>query len=642
MGKGFMGKILWVNLTSGEIIDEIIPESTYEKYLAGLGLGVHICYEKIPAFADPLGPDNILGILPGLLTGTGSVFSGRWMVVGKSPLTGGWGDANCGGTFAPAIKRCGYDGIFFTGISEKPVYLYIKDRRAELKDALSYWGKDTVEAEELLIKEHGKNARVAVIGPAGERLSLIAGVCNDRGRIAARSGLGAVMGSKRLKAVVLDGKERIEVANKPHMKQLTEKSLKFINFNIPLPGGWMLPLAGALLRILPTQMMQDGFLFKLLLKKWGTIFQNQYSVEAGDSPIKNWKGSLVDYNREKSGKTGADLICNREVKKYHCYSCPLGCGGICTMTGKYSETHKPEYETVLAIGGLLMNDDLESIFQLNEYLNRAGMDSISAGGTIAFAMECFEKGILTKEDMGGLDLSWGNSSAIIKLSEMMVERTGIGDILADGSKKAAEKIGKGSSDYAITAGGQELPMHDARNDPGYALHYSAEPTPGRHTIGSQLGYEMYQLWKRVSGLPKPIHLYHKNSKYVADERKAKMGKACSDYMNVINASGLCWFGAMMGCTRVPTFDWLNAATGWNKSADQYMEIGANIQTTKQAFNVKHGIDPKSFRIKDRCAGIPPLIEGANKGRTVDVDKLMSGYWKEYGWDVNGIPCTDSV
>jgi aldehyde:ferredoxin oxidoreductase len=223
----------------------------------------------------------------------------------------------------------------------------------------------------------------------------------------------------------------------------------------------------------------------------------------------------------------------------------------------------------------------------------------------------------------------------------MVERSGIGDILADGSKKAAERIGKGSSDYAITAGGQELPMHDSRNDPGYAIHYSAEPTPGRHTIGSQLGYEMYQLWKRVSGMPKPIHLYHKNSKYVVDERKAKMAKACSDYMNVINASGLCWFGAMMGCTRVPTFDWLNAATGWNKSADEYMEIGAHIQTTKQAFNVKHGIDPVSFRIKDRCAGVPPLTEGANKGRKVDVDGLMNAYWKEYGWDEKGRPAANS-
>jgi aldehyde:ferredoxin oxidoreductase len=642
MGKGFMGKVLWVDLTSGEISEEVIPETTYEKYLAGLGLGAHICYERIPAGADALGPDNILGILPGLLTGTGSIFSGRWMVVGKSPLTGGWGDANCGGTFAPSIKRSGYDGIFFKGISEKPVYLYVKDGQAELKDASHYWGKDTVEAEEELIEAHGKNAKVALIGPAGERLSLIAGVCNDRGRIAARSGLGAVMGSKRLKAVVLDGRKRIEVSNKSLMKSLTEKSMKFINLKMPLPGGWFLPLVGAFMRIMPTQMMQDGFLFKQLLAKWGTIFQNQYSLEAGDSPVKNWKGSLVDFNREKSSRTGADLIINREKNKYHCYSCPLGCGGICSMTGRYSETHKPEYETVLALGGLLMNDDLESIFYLNEYLNRAGMDSISAGGTIAFAMECFEKGILSGDDLGGLDLSWGNSGSIIKLAEMMVERKGMGDILADGSKKAAERIGKGSSEYAITAGGQELPMHDSRNDPGYALHYSAEPTPGRHTIGSQLAYEMYQLWKRVSGMPRPIPLYHKNSKYIADERKAKMAKACSDYMNVINASGLCWFGAMMGCTRVPAFDWLNAATGWNRSADEYMKIGAVIQSIKQAFNVKHGIDPVSFRIKDRCAGIPKLTEGANKGRTVDIDKLMNDYWKEYGWDDRGRPSVNNL
>jgi aldehyde:ferredoxin oxidoreductase len=474
-------------------------------------------------------------------------------------------------------------------------------------------------------------------------LSLIAGVCNDRGRIAARSGLGAVMGAKRLKALVLDGRQPIEAHDKAAMKALTAKALKFLKLNMPLPSGKALPFFGTLLRILPSQMAQDGFIFKVMLQKWGTIFQNQYSVEAGDAPIRNWQGSRVDYPTAKSSHMNADAIIARETKKYHCYSCPIGCGGICSMQGKYHETHKPEYETVLALGGLVMNDDLESIFYLNEYLNRAGMDTISAGATVAFAIECFSRGILSKEQAGGLELAWGNTKAITALIEKMVEREGIGDLLADGSAVAARKLGQGSEIYAMHAGGQELPMHDPRCDPGYALHYSAEPTPGRHTIGSQLGYEMYKLWKKVPTLPKARPLYSKNSKFVADTRKAVMAAACSNYMNVINASGLCWFGAMMGCTRVPTFEWLNAATGWRKTPAEYMEIGARIQTLKQAINVKHGIDPTTVKIQDRVAGRPPLEAGGNKGRTVNVEKLMSDYWLHYGWDEKtGKPSSDTL
>ena len=644
MAYGYMGKILMVDLSRGTITEETIPDEVYQRYLSGLGLGAYILYNRIPADADPLGPDNILGFMSGLLTGTGSLFTGRWIVVGKSPLTGGWGDANCGGTFSPVIKRCGYDGIFFSGISQNPVYLCISGGKAELKDAFDLWGKDAVETEEILLEKSGsKTARVACIGPSGEKLSLISGICNDRGRIAARSGLGAVMGSKKLKAIVLDGKERIPVHNKEEMKTLSQECNKFVKKTFPFVSGSGLPYVGAFMRVLPTQMAQDGLLFKVLLQKWGTIFQNQFAVESGDAPVMNWKGNGAEFGNKKSKSVNPDLFVDRELKKYHCYSCPVGCGGICTMNGKFSETHKPEYETVISFGALLMNEDLESIFYVNELLNRAGMDTISAGGAVAFAMECFEQGILSKDDTGGLDLGWGNSTAIIELIEKMIAREGIGDILADGSKEAARRIGKDSEQYAMHAGGQQLPMHDPRNDPGYALHYSAEPTPGRHTIGSQLSYEMYQLWKKVKSLPKVKMLYHKNSKFVPGEEKAIWAQACSNYMNVVNGAGMCWFGAMFGCTRVPAFDWLDAATGWEKTPEEYMQIGERVQSIKQAFNVKHGIEPIDFKIKDRVAGYPPLAAGANKGRTVDVEKMMSDYWRLYGWDPQtGKPTTETL
>ncbi|HHO76181.1 MAG TPA: aldehyde ferredoxin oxidoreductase [Deltaproteobacteria bacterium] len=645
MNRGFMGKILIVDLGKKQISQEQVPDTVYERYLSGLGLAAHMLYNRIPPGADPLGPDNILGFVSGLLTGTGSLFTGRWMVVGKSPLTGGWGDANCGGTLSPAIKRCGYDGIFFTGISDKPVYLYVDDKKAELRDASSLWGLDAVEAEETLIKEAGQGARAAVIGPAGEKLSLISGICNDRGRLAARSGLGAVMGSKRLKGVVLCGHKRIRPFSREMVNVLSRKCNNWVKFQLPLGPAVGMGLLGALLRILPTAMAMDGMVYKMILRKWGTGGMNQMSPEWGDAPVKNWKGSCVDWPMKKSKSADPDMVKAHEIMKYHCYSCPLGCGGICSINGKYSETHKPEYESVLALGGLCMNEDSDSLFFLNELLNRAGMDTISAGATVAFAIECFENGILTKDDTEGLDLTWGNTDAIIALIHKMINREGFGDVLADGSKVAAEKIGKGAHKYTIHAGGQEPAMHDGRQDPGFGLHYSVEPTPGRHTIGSGLYYEMFQLWKKVKGLPKllPFEIYHKNKKYRASIDQAMQAAACSKYMNVINGSGMCMFGSFVGIKRTPTFDWLNAATGWNRTPEEYMEIGERIQTIKQAFNIRHGIDPWANKLSPRALGIPPQAIGANKGRTVNIDKMMKDYWEQFGWDTDtGKPSDETL
>ena len=629
-----MGKILFIDLTKGKIEEEEVPDKIYDQYLSGSGLGAHILYTRIPEGADPLGPDNILGFVSGILTGTGCHFSGRWMVIGKSPLTGAWGEANCGGNFSPAIKRCGYDGIFFTGISPKPVFLYIHKEKIELRDASQIWGMDSVEAEKLLIAEAEGNPRVACIGPAGEKLSFISGVCNDRGRIAARGGLGAVMGSKRLKALVLDGSKKITSSNKETIKSLNDICNKYVKKKVPFVNGPMSRYIGTLTRILPTAMAMDGMLLKAMLMKWGTVSMNRMSPEMGDSPIKNWKGSNKDFGPKESKSVDPDIFKKREIKKYHCYACPMGCGGTCVTKDKFKETHKPEYETVIALGGLCMNEDVDSIFYLNEILNRAGMDTISAGATVAFAIECYENGILKNEDTDGLDLTWGNSKSIVELLDKMIKREGIGDILADGVRVAAQKIGKDSERYAIHAGGQELPMHDGRNDPGFALHYSVEPSPGRHTFGSGMYYELYRLWTTVKGLPKTKILYHKNTRYIADEKMAIKGAACSKYTTVVNGAGLCLFGVMIGSDRVPTFDWLNAATGWNKTSEEYMDIGKKIQSLKQSFNIKHGIDPMLNKPNDRSIGDPPLKEGANKNRTLNLETMMRNYWKHLGWDPN--------
>ncbi|HNZ12363.1 MAG TPA: aldehyde ferredoxin oxidoreductase family protein [Anaerolineaceae bacterium] len=627
-----MGKVLWVDLTTGKIEEEQIPDGVYEKVLSGLGLAAYLLYQRIPPGADPLGPENVLGFVSGLLTGTGSVMTGRWMAAAKSPLTGTWGDANCGGTLAPAIKQCGYDGIFFTGISPTPVYLHVEHGHAELRDASDLWGKDTRETETALWERfEGRPAAVACIGMAGEKCSLIAGISNDQGRMAARSGLGAVMGAKRLKAIALHGAYRIPVHDAGEVQRLSDRFNRWIAFQPPFLPGKGMGLLGTLLRVMPLSMRQDGLLYKVILRKWGTTGMNQTSIEMGDSPIQNWRGSSATFKGKTANNLDPDRIIARETVKYHCYSCPLGCGGYCSLKGG-GETHKPEYETVLALSGLLMHSDLDQVFEWNERLNRAGMDSISAGGSIAFALECFEQGLLTLEDTGGLALTWGNTAAIDALLDQMIRREGLGALLADGSRAAAQRLGKNASEYAVQAGGQELAMHDGRNDPGFALHAVVEPTPGRHTLGAYLYYEMFQLWKVIKGLP-PVRLmfYPKGHKYRNDAEKGVWGAACSNLMAAANGAGLCMFGALVGLNRIPFFQWLNAATGWDKTPEAYMQIGWTIQNLRQAFNLRQGA-PLRHAINARATGQPPQTEGANQGRTVPLDGLVRAYYTAMHWD----------
>lgn len=649
--KGYTGKVLVVDLSTRNIEERSIPDEVYEKHLSGVGLGVYMLHREIPKGADPLGPDNVLGLLSGLLTGTGSLVTGRWMAVCKSPLTGGWGDANCGGTFSPAIKQCGYDGIFFKGIADQPVYLLVDQEGPRLEDASDLWGKDAVEAEETLEERHreGKKPSVAVIGTAAEKLSLISGICNDRGRIAARSGVGAVMGSKKLKAVVLNGNNKIECFDREKIRSLSKsyadkvKKVKFPGF----VGGKMLAVAGSFMGKMKIGMAVDGMLIPVsVLKRWGTIYNNNFGVTSGDVPIKNWGGSVVDFNKPHYKHLNPDLIVDRETKKYSCYSCIIGCGGICKINdlagGSYKETHKPEYETCAAFGALLMNKDRESIFYINELLNRAGMDTISAGGTVAYAIECYENGLLTREDTDGLELTWGNSEAIIKLLEKMIAREGIGDRLADGVKAAVDQLGVESRKFAMHAGGQEPGMHDPRFDPQFGVHYSADPTPGRHTIGSGQYYIIAHLWEKVSWAPR-VTRYAKKDEFVASDNEALKAVALACYKQIVDGSGGCLFAALSGIQHWPIFQWLNAATGWEKTADDYMEIGRRIQTLRQIFNVREGLDPSDSLIPSRIAGTPPLGEGPLKGKTFPLEAMVKNYWKHFGWDKeSGKPLEEAV
>ena len=384
---GYVGKILLVDLSLGEIKEEILDEKMCRDFIGGYGIGARILYSRQKGGVDALGPENILGFITGPLTGTPIPTSARYMVVAKSPLTGGWGDSNSGGQFGPCLKFAGYDGVFFTGISPKPVYLLIDNGKVQLKEAITLWGKQAYETEDILMQEYGNQASVACIGRAGEKLSLIAAIMTDRGSAAARSGLGAVMGSKKLKAVVARGTGEIPIFDKTTAQNLRTEQLKA--WRIPRPSGMS---------------YMDEF------HQFGTSAGAYNAAHSGDSPVKNWGGvGVIDFP-DRSG-LHRDIFASRVDKRTGCWHCPLACKAILKEgEGEYkyaSGCRRPEYETDAAFGSNCCNNNTDSISMANDICNRAGLDTISTGTVIGFAIELYENGILNREETGGIDFADG-------------------------------------------------------------------------------------------------------------------------------------------------------------------------------------------------------------------------------------------
>lgn len=643
MSGGFTGKYCIVDLTSGLSAVVEPGEAFYKKYLSGYGLGAAVIMERQKPGIDPLSQDSYLGFCTGLLTGSKAFFSGRFMVVGKSPLTGGWGDANAGGFFSRELKRTGYDAVFFTGKAETQVWVSIIDGQIEIRDASALWGKDTVEAEEIIKNELGdRRVQVASIGVAGEKCSYISGIVTDGGRIAARSGLGAIMGSKNLKAIAVRGKQKVAVARPDMVKAINKEFMaEFKKSKIAdRISVRSMNLISQIIAHTGISVPASASLVREIYKKYGTSGLTLYSAMTGDMPIKNWDGvGYVDYSFESAAKTSDKSVIKYQKRRYACQGCPLGCGGIIDIQkGRYKGTvgHKPEYETLGAFGGLILNDDLDEIIEINEMCNRAGIDTISTGGCVAFAIECFEKGIIDENITGGLKLGWGKTEEIVRLTDMIIHREGFGDILADGVKRAAEKIGKGSEQFAVHAGGQELPMHDSRLDQGYAIAYQCEPTPGRHTISCYLYADLLNVKKKF---PEAHHMVKKaKGKQAKDVQRYTAG---SFYVQLVNCAGLCLFGAMT--SPLPVVEYLNAVTGWDLSADEYFRTGERILSLRKAFNVREGIRPKDQKVHDRAMGRPPLRKGPLKGVRVDMDALQEEFFKTVGWNsVTGGPTLEKL
>lgn len=602
---GYMGRLLFVDLTNRSLHEEELSEKIARQFVGGYGIGGRIIMERMKPGADPLGPDNIFGIGTGPLTLSGVYSSCRFSTMGKSPLTGYWGDANCGGDFANALKGAGYDMVFFEGKAEHPVYLLLDNGKAEIKDAGHLWGKDTTVAEQMIRDENNnKKLKLALIGPGGERLSRIAAVINDRGRAAARSGLGAVMGAKNLKAVACTGSMRPEVLDKPKLQAMMREMMKSVREN---PSGMFFSLSHG-----------------------GTPGAMTMHLQDHDVPIKNWSGNTVeDFPESKWDSVALPGMAKYMTKGYACAGCPVGCGSEVTVEeGKYHvrNSHKPEYETLAAFGTMCLNDDMQALIYENELCNLYGLDTISAGSTIAFAIECYENGLITKADTDGLELTWGNSDAHVQLLKKMCVREGIGDILADGAKWAAEKIGGGAESLAMHAGGEMLAMHDPRCFPGWGATYISDSVPGRHTRGGTAFAEHGGVNEIVyAGLGVPFKL----DPYDPTD-KGKYHALLAGWQHWVNTSGACLLAIdsmpmdFLGC--------MNAITGWGLDYSEIIETGYRITTLLHGFNLREGFRPSDYKLPERARGNPPLTAGPLKGVTIDAEGLKRQFYEAMGFD----------
>jgi aldehyde:ferredoxin oxidoreductase len=594
------GTLLSVELQSQSCELEAVPPKLYRQYLGGYGLGAALLLERMNPASDPLGPENILGFAAGYLTGTGAYIASRFMAFGKSPSTGGWGDANCGGYFGPKLKKAGLDVILFFGQARSPVYLLVHPGangvvEAKIFSAEDLWGKDCYQTEDLLKERHGRDCEVACIGPAGENLAAVAGISTDKGRFAARSGLGAVMGSKKLKAVVLKGNLPIGLADAEKMKNLRKKYLP---------------------------VFKEGL--GDVLSKYGTSGLYDTALVEGDAPFKNWSSSVEEMTDRS---TDANRVLRYQFKRYACSGCPIGCGGYLKVeSGKFQTVgpvHKVQYETMGLLGSNLLNDDLESLIKVNELCNRYGLDTIGTGALVAYVIECYDRGLIGKDQTDGLQLGWGRAETIVALVEKIGNGEGIGAVLAKGFDEAVRVFGEDTAPYVMAVRGEALPAHDPRWNVGLALTYYLDPTPARHTQGSTTfpiaGYDMPEI---------------DTAEAVG---RAKFHSENVNWTHVLNSAGLCLFGYfILDYKTLPEF--LKAADGTDWTLQELTEVGRRLTLVRQIFNVRAGWTLDHYSFPERALGNPPLDSGETKGVRVDLKIMVEEYLEQEGLDPKtGLP-----
>ncbi len=597
--KGWMGKILRVDLTKGRCTAEQLERDAAKNYIGGRGLGIYYLNKEVDPGCDPFSEGNLLILATGPLTGTGAPTGARYMVMTKSPLTGAITCSNAGGMFPTEFKRTGYDAIIFSGRSEKPVYLWLDRETAELRAADHLWGKNTHDTTDALLAETEPKARVACIGPAGEKGVLFASIMNDKDRAAGRSGVGAVMGGKCLKAVVVKGKGRIPLADSERFKAFNKQVLDvFKEGNKETPLG--LTVNGTAGVVMATQ-------------NFGVL------------PTKNWQQGTFDGWEKIHGEE----LTRRFLKKSSaCYSCPIGCGRKTQVDDPQfsGEGEGPEYETIYAMGSNCMVDDLAAIVKANYICNEMGLDTITMGATIACAMELVERGYL-KEDVVGRPLQWGDGEALVELTRMTATREGFGDQLAQGSYRLAERYGH--PELAPVSKKQEFPGYEPRGSQAMGLAYATSPIGGSHMRGDPAYFELF-------GVPESMDPHRW-------EGKAAVTKAFQDLSAIIDSAGLCIFFAVrnlaakdLGVAPVGILEYLNAATGADYTLDELMQAGERIINAERLFLTRAGFTRKDDRIPDRLTQTPAPT-GPAKGLVCHLDEMLDEYYKVQGWTENGIP-----
>lgn len=606
MANGYWGKILRVNLTEGTIKVETPPDNWYRTYWGGRAMIAYFLLREVGPDVDPLGPDNKFILAPGVLTGTPFAGSGRNSFGAVSPLTGAYGEGEAGGFFGAEFKRAGFDAAIFEGVSAKPVYLYVKDGEAELRDAGHIWGKTTGEVEDILQEELGdKRIRVAQCGLAGENKVLLSAVCNDLSHYAGRAGLGAVMGSKNLKAVVARGTQQVPIAHPDKLRELAR---------------WMADNYSK-----DAQELQDDGTARVLMPLH----------TSGGLPTRNFLQGHFEGAEKISGPTMTRTIL---IDRDTCYACPIRCKRVVKTGPPHNVDPRyggPEYETLGSLGSVCGIDDLDAIAKGNEICNAYGLDTIGVGVTIAFAMECFENGVLTLDDTDGIELRFGNAAAMLQMLDKVVRREGFGDVLAEGTKRAAERIGRGAEQYAIHVKGQEVPMHEPRLKHGLGVGYALSPTGADHCHNMHdTAFEKSTGTANNWGILEPMPADHLGPDKV---RMLKM-------QNALRSANNC----MLVCQFVPWSprqldELVHAVTGWETTQVELIGVGNRAINLTRLLNLRRGFTVKDDKLTERF--FKPFQNGPLAGVAVDREahqKALITYYRMMGWRDDGVPTPEAL
>ena len=594
MSGAYYEKIARINLTTGEIKVEALDLDTAHKFIGGRGLGTKILYDEGVATVDPLSPENKLIYITGPMTGAAAPSTGRYMVVTKSPLTGMIACSNSGGIWGAKLKHAGWDAIIVEGQAPEWTYISIEDDKIQLLDAREYLGMMSEEMDTKLKEKHGPTASVLNIGPAGEKQVLLAAIMNDKDRAAGRSGVGAVMGSKKLKAIVVKS-SRIKldnIADEEALKEATKKAMDVLMANPVTSSG---------------------------LKQLGTAILVNIINNVGSLPTKNWQESYYEQAEDISGEALAEKYL---VRPGACYRCPIACGRIINVNGHV--TGGPEYEPLWAYGANCGNNDLNVIDECNMLCNEYGLDAISTPCTIAAAMELYQRGAIKEEDCAGVPLEWGSTKALVEWTKRMGNpETELDWLMSSGSARLCEHYGM--PEISMSVKKQEMPAYDARGIQGIGITYATSNRGGCHVRG-------YMISPEVLGLPQQL------DRTVTDD-KAAWAKTFQDLTAVIDSMGHCLFTSFaMGAPEYT--DLLNAATGTNWTVEQVLEIGDRIYNIERMFNKAAGMKPEDDRLPKRLLN-DPIVNGPSKGMVSQLPLTLPQYYEARGW-VNAFPTDETL